>query len=101
MLLLVSSESLTPNELAARWCLRRSTVYDLIARGHLPFYQLGGSIRVKWADVRAYEETGYQYSPQLGEAFHQRERAVWISWRMDETYICVKVQWRYLYRAVD
>ena len=42
-----------------------------------------------------------KYSPQLEEAFHRRQRAVWISWRMDETYITVKGQWRYLYRAVD
>jgi putative transposase len=26
---------------------------------------------------------------------------VWVSWRMDETYIKVKGAWRYLYRAVD
>jgi putative transposase len=26
---------------------------------------------------------------------------VWISWRLDETYIRVKGEWRYLYRAVD
>src|SRR5437899_8993067 len=42
-----------------------------------------------------------KYSPQLEEAFHRRKRAVWVSWRMDETYIKVKGQWRYLYRAVD
>ena len=42
-----------------------------------------------------------KYSPPLEEAFHRRKRAVWISWRMDETYIKVKGQWRYLYRAVD
>ena len=40
-------------------------------------------------------------SPQLEEAFHCRKRPVWISWRMDETYIRVKDEWRYLYRAVD
>ena len=28
-----------------------------------------------------------KYSPQLEEAFHRRKRSVWISWRMDETYI--------------
>src|SRR5467141_3510797 len=28
-----------------------------------------------------------KYSPLLEEAFHRRKRAVWISWRMDETYI--------------
>ena len=42
-----------------------------------------------------------KYSPQLEEAFHRRKRSVWISWRLDETYIKVKGQWRYLYRAVD
>jgi len=42
-----------------------------------------------------------KYSPQLEEAFHRRKHPVWVSWRMDETYIKVKGQWRYLYRAVD
>src|SRR5262249_50087577 len=40
-------------------------------------------------------------SPLLEEAFHRRKRPVWISWRMDETYIKVKGQWCYLYHAVD
>src|SRR2546430_2688494 len=42
-----------------------------------------------------------KYSPQLEEMFHRRKRPVWISWHMDETYIKVKGQWYYLYRAVD
>ena len=42
-----------------------------------------------------------RYSPQLEEEFHRRKRPVWRSWRMDETYIRVKGEWRYLYRAVD
>jgi putative transposase len=42
-----------------------------------------------------------KYSPQLEEAVHRRKRPVWVSWRMDETYIKVKGEWRYLYRAVD
>jgi putative transposase len=42
-----------------------------------------------------------QYSPQLEEAFHRRKRPGWVSWRMDETYIKVKGEWRYRYRAVD
>ncbi len=42
-----------------------------------------------------------KYSPQLEEAFHRRKRPVWVSWRLDETYIRVKGQWYYLYRAVD
>ena len=42
-----------------------------------------------------------KYSPQLEDAFHCRKRSVWVSWRLDETYIRVKGEWRYLYRAVD
>jgi putative transposase len=42
-----------------------------------------------------------RYSPQLEEAFHRRKRPVWVSWRLDETYIRVKEAWKYLYRAVD
>jgi putative transposase len=42
-----------------------------------------------------------KYSPQLEAAFHRRKRPVCVIWRMDETYIKVKGQWRYLYRAVD
>jgi putative transposase len=42
-----------------------------------------------------------KYSSQLEEAFHRRKRPVGRSWRMAETYIRVKGEWRYLYRAVD
>ena len=42
-----------------------------------------------------------KYSPLLEAAFHRRKRRVWLSWRMDETYIKVRGHWRYLYRAVD
>src|SRR5262245_5461458 len=42
-----------------------------------------------------------KYSSLLEEAFHRRKRPVWVSWRMDETYMKVKGQWYYLYRAVD
>src|SRR6266404_2778064 len=42
-----------------------------------------------------------KYSPLLAEAFHRRKRPVWVSWRLDETYMKVKGQWRYRYRAVD
>ena len=41
------------------------------------------------------------YSPPLEEAFHRYKRPVWVSWRLDETYIKVKGEWYYLYRAVD
>ncbi|KTD04006.1 transposase [Legionella geestiana] len=41
-------------------------------------------------------------APQLEDEFRKRHKSpVGISWRMDETYINVKGQWVYLYRAVD
>jgi putative transposase len=42
-----------------------------------------------------------KYSPPLEAAFHHRKRPVGRSWRMDETYLRVKGEWRDLYRAVD
>ena len=42
-----------------------------------------------------------KFTPALDQAFRQRKRSVGTSWRMDETYISVKGQWKYLYRAVD
>ena len=39
--------------------------------------------------------------PLLEKAFCRRKLAVGKSWRMDETYIKVKGEWKYLYRAVD
>jgi transposase-like protein len=42
-----------------------------------------------------------KYSPQLAEAFPRRKRPVWVSCRMDETYIKVRGERRSLDRAVD
>ena len=39
--------------------------------------------------------------PVLASVFRRRKRPVGSSWRMDETYIKVGGQWKYLYRAVD
>jgi putative transposase len=39
--------------------------------------------------------------PLLDKAFRRRKCTVGRRWRMDETYIKVKGQWKYLYRAVD
>ncbi|MEE9451475.1 MAG: IS6 family transposase [Gammaproteobacteria bacterium] len=43
-----------------------------------------------------------QYSPLLETQFRKKYKSsVGSSWRMDETYVKVKGQWHYLYRAVD
>ena len=39
--------------------------------------------------------------PILAAAMRRRKRPVGPSWRMDETYVKVSGQWKYLYRAVD
>ncbi len=41
------------------------------------------------------------FSPQLLECFHQRKRVVTGRWHLDETYIKMRGQWMYLYRAID
>ena len=42
-----------------------------------------------------------KYTPLLETEARRRKKPVGVSWRLDETYIKVKGQWRYLYRAVD
>ncbi|OYD60521.1 UNVERIFIED_ORG: transposase-like protein [Burkholderia sp. CF145] len=39
--------------------------------------------------------------PALEPTFRRHKRAVGRSWRMDETYVKVNGEWKYLYRAVD
>jgi transposase-like protein len=39
--------------------------------------------------------------PVMTAVFRRRKQPVGSSWRMDETYIKVAGQWKYLYRAVD
>ncbi|MGZ9724282.1 IS6 family transposase, partial [Rhizobium miluonense] len=41
------------------------------------------------------------FSPQLLERFNRRKRCVTGKWHMDETYIKVRGEWMYLYRAID
>ena len=42
-----------------------------------------------------------RYSPRIADEAKKRKQLVASSWRMDETYIKVKGQWTYLYRAID
>jgi putative transposase len=42
-----------------------------------------------------------KYTPRLEQAFRRRKRPVGPSWRLDETYVKVRGEWKYLYRAVD
>jgi transposase-like protein len=42
-----------------------------------------------------------RYAPEFVKRWSRFGRPVGRSWRVDETYIKVQGQWRYLYRAVD
>ncbi len=42
-----------------------------------------------------------KYAPLLAAEARHHKRDVGVSWRLDETYIKVRGQWKYLYRAVD
>nr|WP_255733474.1 IS6 family transposase [Ruegeria sp. Ofav3-42] len=42
-----------------------------------------------------------KYSPQVAQMAQKRKIKTAESWRMDETYVNVRGEWVYLYRAVD
>ena len=42
-----------------------------------------------------------KYAPELDKRIRPNLRSTNDSWRVDETYIKVKGEWKYLYRAVD
>jgi len=43
----------------------------------------------------------HQYSPEIEKKVRRHLRPKNNSWKVDETYIKVKGEWKYLYRAVD
>jgi transposase, IS6 family len=43
----------------------------------------------------------YQYSPEIEKKVRRYLKLTNDSWRVDETYIKVKGEWKYLYRTVD
>ncbi|OUS01170.1 hypothetical protein A9Q81_09935 [Gammaproteobacteria bacterium 42_54_T18] len=41
------------------------------------------------------------YAPKLEKSFHKKKKRAGDRWRMGETYLKVRGQWRYYYRVVD
>jgi putative transposase len=78
-------------------CVRWYVAYPLSTR-HVEELMEERGVTVDHATINRWV---IKYSPQLEETFHRRKRPVWVSWRLDETYIKVKGEWTYLYRAVD
>jgi transposase-like protein len=51
-------------------------------------------------DLSTVHRCALKLLPVLEKAFRRRNRPVGKSWRVDETYVRVKGEWEYLYRAV-
>ncbi|SIO72312.1 Transposase (or an inactivated derivative) [Burkholderia sp. GAS332] len=78
-------------------CVRWYVAYPLSLR-HLEEMMAERGVSVDHSTVHRW---AIKLLPVLEEAFRRCKRPVGKSWRMDETYIRVKGEWRYLYRAVD
>ena len=79
-------------------CVRWYLAYPLSYR-NLKEMMLERGVEVDHSNIYRWVQ---KFTPQLEAAFRKGEkRAVGNSWRMDETYIKVNGQWKYLYRAVD
>src|SRR5450756_2633543 len=78
-------------------CVRWYSAYPLSLR-HLEEMMAERGISVDHSTVHRW---AIKLLPVLKKAFRRSKRKVGRSWRMDETYIRVKGEWKYLYRAVD
>lgn len=78
-------------------CVRWYTAYPLSLR-QLEDMMAERGVSVDHATVHRW---ALKILPFLAAVFRRRKRSVGSSWRMDETYILVNGQWKYLYRAVD
>ncbi|MEH7459537.1 IS6 family transposase [Bacillus sp. JJ1127] len=79
--------------LTVRWYLRYNLSFrDLVGIMEERGLSLAHTTIMRWV---------HQYSPELDKRIRRHLKQTNDSWRVDETYIKVKGQWMYLYRAVD
>ena len=78
-------------------CVRWYVAYPLSLR-HLEDMMAERGVSVDHSTVHRWAT---KLLTVLEKAFRRRKRPVGKSGRMDETYIRVKGEWRYLYRSVD
>jgi transposase-like protein len=78
-------------------CVRWYVAYPLSLR-HLEQMMAERGISVDHSTVHCW---ALKLLPVLERTFRRCKREVGRSWRMDETYVRVKGEWKYLYRAVD
>ena len=78
-------------------CIRWYAAYPLSYRNLEEMMQERGV----YVDHSSVSRWAVKFLPMLEKIFRKHKRPVGVSWRMDETYIKVNGQWKYLYRAVD
>ncbi|MBC6975069.1 IS6 family transposase [Bacillus sp. Xin] len=79
--------------LIVRWYLRYNLSFrDLVEIMEERGLSIAHTTIMRWV---------HQYSPELDKRIRRHLKQSNDSWRVDETYIKVKGQWMYLYRAVD
>ena len=79
--------------LTVRWYLRYNLSFrDLVEMMEERGLSIAHTTIMRWV---------HQYGPELDERVRPHLKLTNDSWRVDETYIKVKGQWMYLYRAVD
>jgi len=79
--------------LTMRWYLRYNLSFrDLVEMMEKRGLSIAHTTIMRWV---------HQYGPELEERVRHHLKSTNDSWRVDETYIKVKGQWMYLYRAVD
>ncbi|MEH7362313.1 IS6 family transposase [Priestia megaterium] len=79
--------------LTVRWYLR----YNLSFRDVVEMMEERGLAMAHTTIMRWV----HQYGPELDKRVRPHLKQTNDSWRVDETYVKVKTQWMYLYRAVD
>ncbi|MGN4437855.1 IS6 family transposase [Bacillus cereus group sp. MYBK69-2] len=79
--------------LTVRWYLRYSLSFrDLVEMMEERGLSIAHTTIMRWV---------HQYGSELDERVRRHLQSTNDSWRVDETYVKVKGQWLYLYRAVD
>ena len=78
-------------------CVRWYVAYPLSLR-HLEEMMAERGFEVDHSSVHRWV---IKLVPLFEKAFRKHKHPVGKSWRMDETYVKVRGQWKYLYRAVD
>ncbi|MFZ6694120.1 IS6 family transposase, partial [Undibacterium sp. SXout20W] len=78
-------------------CIRWYAAYPLSYRHLEEMMQERGVV----VDHSSINRWAIRFLPLIEKIFRKYKRPVGSSWRMDETYIKINGQWKYLYRAVD